>query len=202
MKRLPLVLSLMALLLSGCAAINQLSVQVSTFGTWPEGRAPGRYAFERLPSQQQPAQADQQQLLEAAAAAALAKAGFVPAADTASADVLVQVGARQQRADPSPWDDPHGWYGALGVGRIGPWRGGRWHLGLNFPLHGSRSLEREVAVLLRDRAGGQPLFEARATSEGYSGLASDVAGAMFQAALADFPRPGLNPRTVAVPLNP
>ena len=188
-------------LLSGCAALNQQSVQVSTFGTWPEGRAPGRYAFERLPSQQQPAQAEQQQGLETSAAAALAQAGFVPAADAATADVTVQVGARQQRAEPSPADDLYWWHGAVGIGRVGLGRGLGWNLGLNFPIR-SRGLEREVALLLRDRSSGQPLFEARASSEGYGTLGNPLAAAMFRAALTDFPKPGLNPRSVLVPLEP
>ena len=41
----------LAALLSGCAA-TQLDANVHTVGTWPQGRAPGTFAFERLPSQQ------------------------------------------------------------------------------------------------------------------------------------------------------
>lgn len=181
-------------LLAGCAALNSLQAQVSTFGTWPEGRAAGRYAFERLPSQQ--AQPEQQDKLERSAQAALARAGFEPVASGATPDVLVQVGVRVQRAEPSPWDDPYWWHGSLGFGR-GGFRG--WHLGLSFPPV-RRGWDREVALLLRDRASGQPLFEARASSEGYGSVDDTMAAALFQAALADFPKPGLNPRTVTVPV--
>jgi hypothetical protein len=60
--------------------------------------------------------------------------------------------------------------------------------------------EREVAVLIRDRASGKPLFEARASSEGNSSPGARVLSAMFNAALMDFPRLGLNPRQVVVTL--
>jgi hypothetical protein len=59
--------------------------------------------------------------------------------------------------------------------------------------------EREVAVLLRDRASGKPLFEARASSDGYT-QGAELLQAMFDAALKDFPATGLNPRSVTVPL--
>ena len=61
--------------------------------------------------------------------------------------------------------------------------------------------EREVAVLIRDRATGKPLFEARASNEGNTATAgSGTLAAMFQAALMDFPRLGINPRQVVVTL--
>ena len=59
--------------------------------------------------------------------------------------------------------------------------------------------DREVAVLLRDRASGKPLFEARAVNEGnLDGADATTLGAMFEAALMDFPRLGINPRRVTV----
>jgi hypothetical protein len=58
-----------------------------------------------------------------------------------------------------------------------------------------------VAVLLRDRASGTPLYEAHAqTSGGTSGDAA-LLGAMFEAALTGFPANGArNPRSVQVQL--
>ena len=64
------------LLLGGCAAFNNLSSEVSTYGPWPAERKPGAFVFERLPSQQ--AQPEQQSQLEAAARGALEAAGFRP----------------------------------------------------------------------------------------------------------------------------
>lgn len=183
--------------LAGCAGLNQFSAEVSTYGDWPAGRAPGRYAFERLPSQQ--ARVDEVQRLEDAAAPALARAGFVPAAAGAEPDVLVQVGARISRADASPWDDPLWWHGGFGTWRRGPWPGPYWggSLAWSTPRY-----DREVALLLRDRASGKPLYEARASSEGYGSGGNTLLAPLFAAALADFPQTGVNPRRVTVPLNP
>ena len=183
------------LALGGCAALKSVSSDVSSFGDWPVERKPGTYAFERLPSQQ--ARAEETASLEAAAQGALAKAGFAPAAAGQEPEVLVQVGARVGRSD-SPWADPFWWRGSFGYYRHGPWLGPRWGMGTQFE---SARYEREVAVLIRDRASGKPLFEARASNEsGSSSAGSATLAAMFEAALMDFPRPGMNPRRVVVPL--
>jgi hypothetical protein len=183
------------LALSGCAALKSVSSDVSSFGEWPAGRKPGSYAFERLPSQQ--ARAEETAALEAAAQGALAKAGFTPVAAGQEPEVLVQVGARVGRSD-SPWADPFWWRGSFGYYRHGPWIGPRWGLGTQFE---PARYEREVAVLIRDRASGKPLFEARASNESSSsGAGSATLAAMFEASLMDFPRLGMNPRRVVVQL--
>jgi hypothetical protein len=195
-------------LLSGCAAVNSLSVDVASFGDWPNGRAPGLYGFERLPSQQ--ARADEAQLLEDAAAPALARAGFMPAPAGREPDVLVQIGARVSRTDRSPWDDPFWWGGGYrfnsgyGAWRHGPWSGpytgGLWGgLWGRSAYYGPPRYDREVALLLRDRASGKPLFEARASTEGFQRDTAAQLAPMFAAALMDFPRNGSNPRRVTVP---
>lgn len=183
--------------LGGCATVNQLTAEVSTFGNWPAGRKPGSYAFERLPSQQ--ARADLMQQLEDAAAPALARAGFRQVAAGAEPEVLVQVGLRISRADNPPWDDPLWWPGGFGTWRHGPWRGPYW--GIAWRSDPAR-YDREVALLLRDRSSGAPLFEARASSESFQRSAGNAMAPLFQAALADFPATGVNPRTVTVPLAP
>ena len=183
--------------LTGCASVHQLSAEVSTFGNWPAGRSAGSYAFERLPSQQARAEAMQQ--LEDAAAPALARAGFQPVAAGAQPDVLVQVGLRISRADTSPWDDPLWWHGGFGPWRPGPWRGPLW--GGSWRTEAPR-YDREVALLLRDRTTGAPLFEARASSEAYQRTVGPALQPLFMAALMDFPATGVNPRQVVVPLAP
>ena len=185
-----------AIWLAACGTLSQLGADVSTYGDWPAGRAPGSYAFERLPSQQ--AQAEQTAALEAAAMPALAAAGFTPAAASAAPDVLVQVGARVNRSERSPWDDPLWWGGGFGGWRHGPWRGPNWGASLRIE---SQRYEREVALLVRDRASGKPLFEARASSEGFDSRATPVLKPLFAAALLDFPKTGINPRRVRVPLS-
>lgn len=183
--------------LGACATLNEVSAEVSSFGEWPAGRAPGSYAFERLPSQQ--ADAASQQVLEDAASVALQRAGFKPVAAGAEPDVLVQVGARQGLADRGPWDHPFWWAGGgMGWGR-GPWRGPAW--GMGWRVEPAR-YEREVAVLIRDRASGKPLYEARAGNEGLSGQMGPSLGPLYRAALMDFPANGIKPRQVRVPLAP
>jgi hypothetical protein len=184
-----------AVVLGGCAAMGTVSSEVSSFGEWPSGRAVGTFAFERLPSQQ--ARTPETERLEALARPALEKAGFKPAPEGQQPDVLVQIGVRATRSDRGPWDDPLWWPGGFGVWRQGPWPGPGWGWTLHAPLP---RYEREVAVLIRDRASGKPLFEARASNEGTALGDATLIGAMFRAALADFPQTGINPRTVRIEL--
>jgi hypothetical protein len=59
--------------------------------------------------------------------------------------------------------------------------------------------ERNVALLLRDRASGTPLFEAHAQTEGGTSGDAALVGAMFEAALTGFPAAGAsNPRRVSI----
>ncbi|MCC7151279.1 MAG: DUF4136 domain-containing protein [Rubrivivax sp.] len=181
-------------LLAGCAGLDTVTSDVSSFGEWPTGRAPGHYAFERLPSQQ--ADPEQAARLERAAAPALAKAGFVPVAAGQEPDVLVQLGARAARVANPVWDDPLWFRGGFGRYHRGPWIGPSWGLGWTFS---PPRYEQETALLLRDRSSGKPLYETRAASDGSSRADEATLAAMFSAALADFPRPALSPRRVSVP---
>ena len=186
-----------AAVLAGCAGIRSVSSEVSSFGEWPDGRSAGSYAFERLPSQQ--AQAAETELLENAARPALEKAGFKPVAEGQQPDVLVQVGARDSRYVTSPWDDPLWWRGGFGYWRGGPWLSPRWNMSMryDFPRY-----ESQVALLVRDRVSGKPLYETRAATETGSRADAALYGALFQASLVDFPRLGMNPRRVVVELPP
>jgi hypothetical protein len=196
-----------ALLLGGCAALNDLNNEVSTYGEWPAGRQPSTYAFERLPSQQ--AQPQRQQMLEDAARGAVEAAGFKPAADAAGAEYVMQLGARVSVNDPWYDADPLWWRGGMPWprpyyyrGRFGPrfW-GPAW--GPSYPYYwgDTASFEREVAVLIRDGRTGQILYEARASNVGASAGIDSLLPAMFEAALKDFPKSGPNPRTVTVPIS-
>ena len=188
-----------ALALTACAGLRQLSADVSTFGDWPAGKRGGSYAFDRLPSQQVGEPAQRQ--LEQAAEAALAQAGFTPVVAGAEPDLLVQVGARSSRADRSPWDDPLWWRGGFGFyGRYGVWRGPYWGLGAPWSTSGPR-YEREVALLLRERSSGKPLYEARASNEGFSASTEPLLVPLFQAAMAGFPAVQPEPHRVTVPLS-
>ena len=187
------VLALAAVLASGCASINTISSEVSSYGDWPPTRSAGTYAFERLPSQE--AQPEEQATLEAAARGAIERAGF-KAADAARADVLVQVAARSSRQAYSPWDDPYWPRWSIGYGR-GSYR---WGLNAHWAMTSNPRLDREVAVLLRDRASGKTLYETRAVNSGFSGIDMTLLTAMFDAAMKDFPKPAINPRRVDITL--
>ncbi len=184
-----------AAVLAGCATVRSVTSEVSSFGDWPAGRVPGSYAFERLPSQQ--AQAQESERLEAAAVGALAKAGFKPVEAGKEPEVLVQVGARDSRYVVQPWDDPLWWRGGFGYWRHGPWGSPRWAMGMqyDFPRY-----QTQIGMLLRDRTSGKPLYETRAVTESNVRADSATLGALFEAALMDFPRLGMNPRRVVVQL--
>ncbi len=200
------LLALAALLLgaavAGCAALSQITVDVARFGSWPAERAPGRYAFERLPSQRQ--RSEPQQRLEAAARAALERAGFQPAADAASADVLVQLGLREGRVL-DPWADFY-WGGRLGVWRgPGPvgWRrppGWGGSVGFGWPSDATNQV-RELGLLLRDRASREPLIEAHVRHEARV-LGDESLPALLDAALLGFPAWVAGEQRVQVPLQP
>ncbi|MFN7664753.1 MAG: DUF4136 domain-containing protein [Inhella sp.] len=196
MTRRALLLLAPAQLLAGCASLNQVGAEVSSFGEWPAGRAGGTYAFERLPSQQQAGSRAAQ--LEALAAPALAKAGFQPAPAGAAPDVIVAIGARVSRTDAAPWDDPLWvrWHAPLRAYRYGLYPVRPW--GSSFPPE--PRYDREVALLLRDRASGQALYEARASNDGATMGSEALVGALFQAAMSDFPRADPKPHWVRVPL--
>ena len=186
--------AVLALVLSGCAAMRSVTSDVSSFGEWPTARKPSTYAFDRLPSQA--AQPEASAAVEASAAPALAKAGFTPVAPGQQPDVLVQVGQRSSRTSQSLWADPL-WH----RGGFGFWRPSPWVHPINSPWAWhppAPRVDREVAILIRDRASGKPLFEARASNEGGSYGGVQLASAMFQAALMDFPKLGINPRRVTV----
>lgn len=195
MNRRHLLLSAVALAaLSACSGPYTIRSEVTSFGNWPSGRPPGSYAFDRLPSQQQ--EGTRQGELEDAARVALEKAGFKPAADPKSADVLVALGVRVSAQDRVPWDDPLWW---RWHGNINLWRYGRASFYPGYPGYPTdRRYDREVAVLLRDRGSSEPLYEARASNDGLTQGDAELISAMFEAALSDFPNTHPEPHDVAV----
>ena len=185
---------LLAAALTGCAALNTVQADLSTWGEWPAARAPGTYAFDRLPSQQ--ARPEETARLEQAARPALERAGFTPAAEGSPPDVLVQVAARTAKTAPDIWRDPLWWRGGYAIAHR-PWIGPVWRVD---PFLDSPRYERQVALLLRDAGTGKPLYEARVANEGSTMGGDDLIAALFQGALVDFPRTGVNPRSVTVTL--
>ena len=196
-----------AALLAGCATLNSVDSSVATFGEWPAGVSPGTYAFDRLPSQEKNPQ--RQQSLENAAAMALANAGFRPAAAGTKPAVMVQIGARTERFEQAPWDDPFWWggprrfgYGGwVGPGPWGPWGPYGFHHGIWAPFPPEPDVYlHEVALLIRDAATGKALYEARASNDGYSSGGDRLLAAMFDASMKDFPHANDKPHNVRVVL--
>lgn len=193
--------------LAGCASLNVVDASVANFGAWPAGTTPGTYAFDRLPSQERNPQ--RTQALENAAAQALANAGFRPAANGARPAVMIQLGARTERFEQSPWDDPFWWGGPrrfgyrgwAGYGPYGPWGPYGLHSGLWAPFPPQPDVYlHEVALLIRDADTGKALYETRASTDGYSSGGDRMLAAMFDAAMKDFPRAVDRAHTIRVPL--
>lgn len=204
------MVSCMLAVLAGCAGMSSVTSQVSSYGSWPEGRKPGAYVFERLPSQQsQPALQGQ---LESAAQPALAAMGFVLAPDAQSADTTVQVAAQvhvtsQPRYDPfwAPYGPywPHGAYGPPGSAAWGGWWGAGGGGGLAFSMSmAPPSVQMQVDVLIRDRRSNQVLYETHARHERVGTADDRLYPYLFEAALKDFPQQAPSPRAVTVTIEP
>lgn len=197
----------LAALLSGCAALNTISAEVATYNQWEDGLKPGTYVYDRLPSQAQ--KQETQQALEDAADEALIAVGFTKASNESQARYTVQLGARIQVQDRSPFDDPFWWNGGLYRGYYGRGYGyGTWGmrrgygLGWGMTFYDNDRYNREVAVLIRDRKSGQVVYESHAVNSGSSNTMGRLVYALFQAALTDFPYSGPNPRQLQLPLGP
>jgi hypothetical protein len=195
MRLLGLSWALLSLLLAGCASSYILDNTVQSFSGLTALPAQPTYRFERLPSQQAPAQAE----LEAMADPALHKAGL--RRDDAKPHFSVQVTARIQPVL-SPWASP--WDVGWGFGGFH----GRRHHGIGFGF-GSRlsTMEspwyhREVGIIVRELPSNKVVFESSASNEGPWTNSPAVFPAMFEAALQGFPTPPAGPRQVNVQINP
>jgi hypothetical protein len=195
MKRIVLriwaaLLAAAALLLAGCATSFQLDNTVQSFSSLPALAAPATYRFERLPSQQQPGQAQ----LENLADPALNKAGLKR--DDASPRYSVQISARLQ-PELSPWYSSWDGWGGFG------WRRHRFGYGIGSRFGDLESpwYHREVGVVVRELATNKVVFESRATNDGPWSSNMAVFPAMFEAALQGFPNAPAGPRQVNIQVN-
>lgn len=177
-------------LLTGCAGGYLLDNNVQSFSNLTALPAQPTYRFERLPSQQDPSQAQ----LEAMADAALQKAGL--RRDDANPRYSVQVGAQLQRVL-SPWASP--WDGWGGWGGIG-WAHRGVGLGFGFPFGRMESpwYQRDVSIIIRELPSNRAIYETRASNAGPWMDNTAVFPVMFQAALQGFPTPPPGPRRVDI----
>lgn len=183
---------LAGLLLSGCATSYLLDNQVQSFSGLAALPAEPTYRFDRLPSQQSPAQAQ----LEALADPALHKAGL--RRDDAKPRYSVQITARIQRVL-SPWASPWDW-GGWGWGAGFGHRHGFAHFGHfgGFGRMESPWYQREVEVIVRELGANRVVFESRASNDGPWLDHAAALPAMFEAAMQGFPTPPPGPRRVDI----
>ena len=128
--------------------------------------------------------------------AALQAAGFQPAAEGQTPSVKVQIGARVSAQITSPWNDPFWWHGGLWRGPWGPgWGGGwSWRYAWANPEYG-----REGALLIRDAASGEALYEGRSRTSGPTPGGDEALDDLLRLTLADFPQARPEPHSVALP---
>lgn len=192
----------LATALSGCASLNTLNVEVTSYSRWPVDRAAdaggGTYAFERLPSQQGDAGQDE---VEAAARTALAAVGLRAAPDPAQAGLRVEAAYStaisavvRDRRDGALW-----WGGAY----PGPWGRGFWGPGLSIGFgFDTPVFEHRVDLVLRDGRSREVLYETHARHERVGNMRAALLRPLMQAALTGFPNPPAGPRPVSVLLEP
>ena len=192
-----------AALLTGCATTRVVDSDVQAFSTIQKVGEPATFRFERLPSQQ--AHPQDQAALEAIAKASLERVGLT--VDEANARFSVQVDANVQRVvrrdfwyDPwrNPWSHPWGPPG---------WHGPHRYFGS--PFWGPTTafpepdlFVHEVHIVMRDLKTQQIVFESRATHESLAPGDAATLGAMFDAALKDFPLPPQGPRRLRIEMTP
>lgn len=186
-RLLGLVLIAVAVL-SGCAGGYLLDNHVQSFSHLTALPAQPTYRFERLPSQQAPAQAQ----LEAMADPALHKAGL--RRDDANSRYSVQVTGQLQRVL-SPWADP--WDGWGPLGGFGH-RGFGFGFGGMFPRMESLWYQRDVSIIVRELPSNRVVYETRASNAGPWMDNTSVFPAMFEAAMQGFPTAPAGPRLVNV----
>ena len=207
MKRALTALLLIASL-SGCATSWVVDSDVKSFSSLGTVAPGATYRFERLPSQQEQANAANQASLEAMAAAALDKVGLRH--DDAQPQYSAQIGARVTAAlspwaDPWLYDGPWGYGGYYGYGHRlygrGWYGGGGWYGGPAFiPPAANPWYEREVSIVLRELGSNRVVYETRARNDGPYNSSAAILPVMFQAALQGFPNPPPGERRVDIDL--
>lgn len=183
------VLAAGLVVLGGCATSYVVDNNVQAFSSLAGIPAQPTYRFERLPSQQEPGQAQ----VEAMADAALNQAGL--RRDDAAPRYTVQVSGRINRIL-SPWSDPRDAFFGAGFG----W-GRRGHMGMGLGLGYPADppwFHREVSVVVRELGTAKVVFESHATHDGPWVDNTAVFPAMFAAAMQGFPQPPVGPRRVDV----
>lgn len=179
------------LALGGCATTRIIDSEVRSFVGSTVPNTPASYRFERLPSQDLQAKAQDQ--LETMAQPLLERVGLRKA-DTAPQYALQMTATLEAIQNPS--------YGPA-------WRRQRWmdRDGLiRFPSMGLMLeppwYRYSVSLVLRDIATSQTVFESTAQHVGPWSDSQQLLPAVIRAALSDYPRAQPQPHTVFIEISP
>jgi len=185
------MLVFLGLALAGCGTTRLIDSQVRSFTTTADLPAEGPFSFrfERLPSQQADAQA--QDRLEEMALPVLAQKGLVP-------DALTPRFALELRMAVDVINQSGSFHAHWGFGTIGS---GLWSQPGSMGLEPTR-YRYSVHLLLRDAASKAVVFESTAAHEGPWSDRAAVLPAVLLAAVQDFPQGSDKVRRVLIDLSP
>lgn len=177
--------------LAGCSTTRLIDSQVRSFTTTADVPADGPFSFrfERLPSQQADAQA--QDRVEDMALPVLAQKGLLP--DALAPRFTLELRMAMEAANQT---DP--FHGHWGFGTIGS---GVWMQPMPMGLQAT-SYRYSVHLLLRDAASKAVVFESTAQHEGPWSDRAAVLPAVLLAAVQDFPQGSDKARRVLIDLSP
>jgi len=187
-----LLLAVLGLALTGCATNRLIDSSVRSFTTATADlpfEEPFSFRFERLPSQQADAQA--QDRLEEMALSVLAQKGLVP-------DALAPRFTLELRMAVESINQSGPFHAHWGFGTIGS---GLWSQPGSMGLEPTR-YRYSVHLLLRDATNKTVVFESTATHEGPWSDRAAVLPAVLLAAVQDFPQGSDKARRVLIDLSP
>jgi len=186
------VMFIVSLALAGCATNRLIDSSVRSFTTATAGlplEPPFSFGFERLPSQQADAQA--QDRLEDIALPVLSQKGLVP-------DALAPRFTLELRMAVDVINQSGPFHAYWGFGTIGS---GLWSQPGSMGLEPTR-YRYSVHLLLRDAANKTVVFESTAAHEGPWSDRAAVLPAVLLAAVQDFPQGSDKARRVLIDLSP
>lgn len=192
------IISMMLLLLSGCASTQKIQSDVTVFQDWPANVQGQRFAFERT---EQQANDLERRAYENLVRNELVQVGLSETSKEEAADIKVAlsygISARDVRivepviVDPF-WHErpfhrsffyPH-WHGFYR-----PFHDPFWH-GMPLTEYRSTNFEiykRHLKITLSRASDGKPLYDVTVISEGTNGSLAAVMPYMVRSAFADFP---------------
>lgn len=203
-----LLITVLALGLAGCSGLRLVDAQVSAASTLADASVlkGARYRFEQTPLQTpsssttSPVSAAPAWSYDSLAEQALAEVGLVRDEANAAYTVLLGVRITPYLVDTSgrPYSSLYPYGGFSTTWGLGAWRGSSlgWGIGGRFPP--TTHYRYELSLLMRDVRSGALVYETQAVHDGPWNDSKNILGAMFQAALKDFPEQVRGPRRINI----